>query len=724
VTDIQKTKQNAVSPTILRILAGAGALILLSSSGAALDLNDTESLDYYPSNQLEFRVQPDGTIQPRGDIELSGNNIDTSGNTITLRDSTNNQDILRAEEGGRVYVPNGSVSIGSGQSKRDLFVLDESTSAAGALKPGPVLVQTSEQYAAEFQTSAEFAGFLQRTRSSSGTPFVQFASGNSVGWTVQSNNGQRFQIRQGNAAGTPKLGIKQDGEVLIQNSNLDVSGNNITSIDTLKFEEGTSINGNVSIEGNIDTTGDIDLKDNNLLDANKVEANRIIDPEDERIDTDSSLDFNGNGDIISVNNINVGSITSNNGNGDIQFNQGFNVDGSSGGDGGVTLSGSGGLDVDAAGGDNQQNGGDSLRLNGNINFDGGNTNTPVLRTPGGGSGSLRIYDDANTQDIAQFQEGGNVNIPSGSLNINSPGNNGGALDIGGDTNADGTVTSDATTGFRLTGGGAGESTEIVTRNSGDSFIRVFQNGAKEDARFGLEDSSGTIVDLQARQGTIGPRNANFRLNSGYGIENGAGTKAINIDSRADVEVPNGAVNISQGSGIGDLSGNERISIEGNTVVRGKGGARVAVSTNSVDIRSSTNSRDVIIGGGGTEFARFSPNGNQDTEFVSGDVEVLNGNNIEMFNGDVDLRGGKIVDTTGSDTVRVGDADSNTVRIDAGGSGDAVVSSGDGGSSSTERLRVTSSGGEADVDVSNSDVDLQGNSVTSSAGEVCIGDQCA
>jgi hypothetical protein len=670
VTDTQQTAENTVPPAIPRVLISAGVLIVLSSSGAALDLNDTESLDYYPSSQLEFRIQPDGTIQPQNDIELSGNKLDTSGSTITLRDSTNSQDILRAQEGGDVRIPSGNLDV-----QNEI-----------------------------------------RARGGGGADTVIGNKGGTTGFLAFGST-EVFEDNSGNVQ------IDAD-ELELPSANLDVSGNNITSIDTLKFEEGTSIDGDVSIEGNIDTTGDIDLKDNNLLNANKVEANQIIDPEDGRIDTDSSLDFNGNGDIISVNNINVGSLTSNNGNGDIQFNQGFNVDGSSGGDGGVTLSGSGGLDVDASGGDNQQNGGDSLRLNGNINFDGGNTNTPVLRTPGGGSGSIRIYDDANTQDITQFQEGGNVNIPNGNLDINNPGNIGGALDIGGNVNADGTVTSDATTGFRLTGGGAGESTEIVTRNSGDSFIRVFQNGRKEDARFGLEDSSGTIVDLQARQGTIGPKNANLRVNSGYGIENGAGTKAINIDSGADVEVPNGAVNISQGSGIGDLSGNERISIGGNTVVRGKGGARVAVTTNSVDIRSSTNSRDVIIGGGGTEFARFSPDGNQDMEVVSGDVEVLNGNNIEMFNGDVDLRGGGIVDTTASDTVRVGDADSNTVRIDAGGSGDTVVSSGDGGSGSTERLTVTSSGGEADVDVSNSDVDLQGNSVTSSGGEVCIGDQCA
>lgn len=600
---------------------------VLGSQGAAIDLNSTTSLRYFPDNNLEFQVRPDGTIDTKGDIQLDGNNIDTSGNTITLRDSTNNQDILNAQEGGNVEIPNGNLNMSSSSgSGGDIKWVKQIEGAPDQTQhslltgvgdgTGVWGVRDSSQTGDAFIFKAEEGGPVKVMNganfNATGDLFVDSSTGNvnipngnldlsggnndviigdaqrfksSAGGAVYMSSGSNNNVLLEDKDGDSALEVQSDESVNIPNGNLDVSGNNITNIDTLKFEEGTSIDGNVSINGTVNTTGDIDLNDNNLLDANRVETNQITDPEDGRIETDSSLDFNSNGNINSVNSINVGSFTSNNGASDIQFNQGFTVDGSAGGDGGVTLSGSGGLDVDAAGGDNQQNSGDSLRLGGHINFDGGSTNNPVIRTPGGGSGSIRIYDDANTQILAEFNEGGSVEIPNGDLKLGST---------------------------TVSGGGDGE---------------VYAGG-------GVMGVDGT--------------NPNFRFYE-------SGTQKSRLQW------------LSSGSGGPYI----RWQVDG---------------TNTFKLDKS--------------------------------------NNVEIPNGNLDTQGNRIVDTTSGNTVYVGDANSDTVRIDAGGSGDAVVSSGNGGSGSTERLRVTSSSGEADIDVSNSDVDLQGNSVTSSGGEVCIGDQCA
>jgi hypothetical protein len=201
---------------------GAGILMLLSSGGAALDLNDTESLDYYPSNQLEFRIQPDGTIQPRGDIELSGNKLDTSGSTITLRDSTNNQDILRAQEGGDVRIPSGNLDV-----QNEI-----------------------------------------RARGGGGADAVIGNKGGTTGFLAFGST-EVFEDNSGNVQ------IDAD-ELELPSANLDVSGNNITSIDTLKFEEGTSIDGDLTINGSTDIEGqlnlseDLDLSDNDLLEPDEI----------------------------------------------------------------------------------------------------------------------------------------------------------------------------------------------------------------------------------------------------------------------------------------------------------------------------------------------------------------------------------------------------------------------------------------------------------------------
>ncbi len=55
-----------------RLAIVAGLLILLVSLSAALDINDTRSLDYYSGGEHRFQVDTDGTITAFGDLDMQG----------------------------------------------------------------------------------------------------------------------------------------------------------------------------------------------------------------------------------------------------------------------------------------------------------------------------------------------------------------------------------------------------------------------------------------------------------------------------------------------------------------------------------------------------------------------------------------------------------------------------------------------------------------------------
>jgi hypothetical protein len=59
---------------------------------------------------------------------------------------------------------------------------------------------------------------------------------------------------------------------------------------------------------------------------------------------------------------------------------------------------------------------DAARLQGHLWFSGeAPSGIPVLRTPGTGSSGLRVFDNANSQAIARFEEGGKTIMPNGGL---------------------------------------------------------------------------------------------------------------------------------------------------------------------------------------------------------------------------------------------------------------------------------------------------------------------
>lgn len=63
-------------------------------------------------------------------------------------------------------------------------------------------------------------------------------------------------------------------------------------------------------------------------------------------------------------------------------------------------------------------------------------------------------------------------------------------------------------------------------------------------------------------------------------------------------------------------------------------------------------------------------------------------------------------------------------VDSGTSNDQLhLTTQDGSGNAVDRVVVNTGASETDVDVKNADVDLNGGSVTTSSGEVCLGDQC-
>ncbi|WEL19810.1 Trimeric autotransporter adhesin [Candidatus Nanohalococcus occultus] len=51
------------------------SVLVFTASASAIDFNDTESLDYWSDNTLDFRVNPDGTVQAQNNINLNGNTL-------------------------------------------------------------------------------------------------------------------------------------------------------------------------------------------------------------------------------------------------------------------------------------------------------------------------------------------------------------------------------------------------------------------------------------------------------------------------------------------------------------------------------------------------------------------------------------------------------------------------------------------------------------------------
>ncbi|WP_414836479.1 hypothetical protein [Candidatus Nanohalococcus occultus] len=212
---------------------------------------------------------------------------------------------------------------------------------------------------------------------------------------------------------------------------LDLQSNTLQDVGGIVDDSGTSCGSNEFLNGNGNCETDTDTDDQTLEEA-RTQGSTLS----------GSINFQSSGDIISVNDINVASMTSNNGDSPIDVNQGLTISGDGGGAGNVTLETGdlemGGNRITNIGG--LQNCGSNEFVNGNGNCEEdtdtdtdnqdlsevlaqGNTavydinmNSRDINT-GGTLNALSIY--GGSTEIARFDGGGAVTIPNGNLNMNS-----------------------------------------------------------------------------------------------------------------------------------------------------------------------------------------------------------------------------------------------------------------------------------------------------------------
>ncbi|WP_414836490.1 hypothetical protein [Candidatus Nanohalococcus occultus] len=288
---------------------------------------------FYRKNLSE--VLEDGNNATVYDIQMNGNDLKqldeirtdgTGSDDVAVRDTANGQDIFRFNEGGNVEVPNG--------------VLDMS--------------DNSIDYVNELAFRPKTAG------ASSDAKINYDTGGNNLNIVTSGGGGLNNDVSiLDNQNGNQRIAeFEEGGRVIIPNGNLDMSGNNITNINWLKFEEGTSIDGDLTVNGTTNFTGsasmseDLDMNDNDILDANNVQTNTIEDPEDGTVSVNDNVDVNDN---------------------DIQ-------------------------------------GVDRIRAEADRNLQ--------IFTGSGSGSSVEIYDQANAQQILTASEGGNVDVPNGNLVVN------------------------------------------------------------------------------------------------------------------------------------------------------------------------------------------------------------------------------------------------------------------------------------------------------------------
>jgi hypothetical protein len=124
------------------------------TDSTGLVLNDYRIRD--PSNSFVYRLNPaEGEFEYlSAGVDLNGNNITqpnvikSEGQNITLRDSTNQQDIIRAKEGGNVSIPSGDLEL-NGNVVENAERLDVNSSSNDFLSvqgnytsPGPKIPHT------------------------------------------------------------------------------------------------------------------------------------------------------------------------------------------------------------------------------------------------------------------------------------------------------------------------------------------------------------------------------------------------------------------------------------------------------------------------------------------------------------------------------------------------------------------------------------------------------
>ncbi|WEL19805.1 beta strand repeat-containing protein [Candidatus Nanohalococcus occultus] len=396
-------------------LDGSGAINDFSSASDLNSAGDISSFDN--ANDLDGSGNI-ADFSAAGDLDGSGNLV--SGSVSDNEISDNSVDNSEIQNGagftfGSATV-NGVTTVDHGSNVNGLRLLNTVNDPDS---PAPLLIATDddgEDLAIEVRSDGDGTS-VNTSQNFQSTPDTQFRL-----WS----DGEMDVGNPSNAGRFVDIG----GDVNF-NGAADLNGNTLREVGGIVDSTGTSCGSNEFLNGNGNCETDTDTDDQTLEEV-RTQGSTLS----------GSINFQSSGDIISVNDINVASMTSNNGDSPIDVNQGLTISGDGGGAGNVTLETGdlemGGNRITNIGG--LQNCGSNEFVNGNGNCEEdtdtdtdnqdlsevlaqGNTavydinmNSRDINT-GGTLNALSIY--GGSTEIARFDGGGAVTIPNGNLNMNS-----------------------------------------------------------------------------------------------------------------------------------------------------------------------------------------------------------------------------------------------------------------------------------------------------------------
>jgi hypothetical protein len=246
----------------------------------------------------------------------------------------------------------------------------------------------------------------------------------------------------------------------------------------------------------------------------------------------------------------------------------------------------------------------SSRLYGSSGFDAGGDsidNSTEVNTPGGGSDSFTVYDSSNGQDIARFNEGGDVYIPNGDLDLS-----------GGSSQVENVNYITQNPEFGNLG--------LWTDGSGGGQIRLYDDANNQAILYAYEGGNVEIPngDLSTSgKHTFTNSSASFKYSSTNDeaiIERPDGADAITIGSNGNVTINNGRFDaVSNGASIdgGNLLLNQNKISNVNGIIGGDAFLSLETRGNDgsdvVTMYGTANSHDIarFIDGGTVQI----PNGN-------------------------------------------------------------------------------------------------------------------
>jgi hypothetical protein len=439
----------------------------------------------------------------------------------------------------------------------------------------------------------------------------------------------------------------------------------------LSRERGGSIYDNVFLKGRLDmsgndvtNTGDVDGVDlddpgNALQITNssyEVIENSI---ENSELNNSKSIAVNG---LNSTDNINLAGNNITNVEA-LKFISGASINGSINATGDINLNNGSLTNIESIDG-----GGDRIEIEDALDL---NENKVV---------NINSISDNTGSDTIRLDGSGNVKIPSGNLDISGNQIEG----IG----SEGSY-------FNSAGDLVLSNNRSLKIESVDRALKVVNIDQSDNVEIG-DDSTISNVEIPAGNLDI---DGNVLRNAG---------RVSFQDKNQDSE----SLSIEESVGSGDL---EVLNESGNALVSVEQSGRVKINSGNLDLKgNSLKSVDTV--SGENSINKISLESGQGNNI---ELDALEGGNIKLRGGDLDLSGNSLTDTSGGNTVNIGDNSEDSVSIRAGGTGSFDVRTGDTSGSSISRLEITSATNQADLDVKNTNIDMNSNSIENYYGSQCL-----